>query len=141
MRASAEWDLSLTFRYPGPSPDPQALFSEWGRRLPWPTVPPGASLTRVGWRPVLDDRGHQLVHPFHPGAQVLYKHVTNLDSVSPSDGVVVLDLGPQQSRARVGSGQPLLSTCYPDAHWALTPLPSQQVLLENWGFLICKVDL
>ena len=81
------------------------------------------------------------MHPFHPGDQVLYKHVTNLDSVSPSDGVVVLDLGPQQSRARVGSGQPLLSTCYPDAHWALTPLPSQQVLLENWGFLICKVDL
>lgn len=67
--------------------------------------------------------------------QVLYKHVTNLDSMSPSDGIMVLDTGPQQSRARVGSGRPLLSTCCPDAHWALIPpSPPQQVLLENWGF-------
>ena len=75
------------------------------------------------------------MHPLHPGAQVLHKHVTNLASVSPGDGVVVLDLGPRRSRTGVGSGQPLLSTCCPDTHRALTPLPSQQVLLENWGFL------
>ena len=75
------------------------------------------------------------MHPLHPGAQVLHKHVTNLEGVCPGDGVVVLDLGPRRSRTRVGSGWPLLSTCSPHTHWALTPLPSQQVRLENWGFL------
>ena len=75
------------------------------------------------------------MHPLHPSAQVLHKHVTNLDGVSPGDGVMVLDLDPRRNRTRVGSGRPLLSTCCPDTHWALTPLPSQQLLLENWGFL------
>ena len=81
------------------------------------------------------------MHPLHPGAQVLYKHVINLEGVSPGDGVVVLDLGPRRSRTRVRSGRPLLSTRCPHTHWALTPLPSQQLLLEKLGFLICKVDL
>lgn len=89
----------------------------------------------MGWRPVLDDRGHQLVHPLHPGAQVLHKHVTHIWDMSSGDGIMVLDLGPRQSKARVGSGQPLLSTCCPDVRWALTAFPSQKVLLENWGFL------
>ena len=46
------------------------------------------------------------MHRLHPGAQVLHKHVTNLAGVSPSDGIVVLDLGPRRSRTGVGSGQP-----------------------------------
>ena len=75
------------------------------------------------------------MHPLHPGAQVLHKHVTHIWDMSSGDGIMVLDLDPHRSRTRVGSGQPLLSTCCPDTHRALTPLPSQQVLLENWGFL------
>ena len=84
------------------------------------------------------------MHPLHPGAQVLHKHVTHLWDMSSGDGVVVLDLGPHRSRTRVGSGQPLLSTCCPDAHRGLTLLPSQQALMENWGFLplyCCCVSL
>ena len=65
------------------------------------------------------------MHPLHPSAQVLHKHVTHIWDMSPSDGIVVLDLGPRKSRTRVGSGQRLLSTCCPHTHWSLTPLPSQ----------------
>ena len=34
MRASPGRDLSLKFRCPGLSPDPQALFSDWGGHPP-----------------------------------------------------------------------------------------------------------
>lgn len=111
-----------------------------GRRLPGAHCAPRGLTYPSGLETCPDDRGYQLVHPFHPGAQVLYKHVTNLDSMSPSDGIMVLDLGPQQSRARVGSGRPLLSTCCPDAHWALTPLPSAGVAGEL-GFSSSVRDL
>ena len=65
------------------------------------------------------------MHPLHPSAQMLHKHVTHIWNMSSSDGIMVLDLGPHRNRTRVGSGWPLLSICCPDAHWALTPLPSQ----------------
>lgn len=64
---------------------------------------------------------------------VLHKHVTHSWNMSSGNSIVVLDLGTCQGRARVGSGWPLLSTCCPYLHWALTSLP-QQVVLEGGGF-------
>ena len=93
----------------------------------------GGMLTREDREPVLDDGGHQLAYPLHPGAQVLHKHVSHFGGVSPCDGVMVLDLGPPQSWKEWGQDLPLLSTCSPGTHWALALLPFQQVLMEKVG--------
>ena len=67
------------------------------------------------WRPVLGDGGHQHLHPLHPSAQVLHKHVINLEGVSPGDGVVVLGLGPR------GAGQEWAQAGLCSARAVLTP--------------------
>ena len=90
-------------------------------------------LTREGQGPVLDDGGHQLAYPLHPGAQVLHKHVSHVGGVNPCGGVMVLDLGPPQSWKEWGQDLPLLSTCSPGAHWVLVLLPFQHVLMEKVG--------
>lgn len=59
-----------------------------------------------------------------------YKHVTNLDSMSPSDGIMVLDLGPPSRAEQEWSGRlcsaPVLMPTGPD-------FSSSQVLLGEWG--------
>ena len=97
----------------------------------------GGMLTREDREPVLDDGGHQLAYPLHPGAQVLHKHVSHFGGVSPCDGVMVLDLGPPPTAGRSGvrtcpcSAPALLA---PTGHW-LSFLFSR-CSWRRWGFLL-----
>lgn len=77
--------------------------SQKGPERPHPTL--RASRTWGVSGPVQHDGGHQPEHGLHPCAQVLHKHVPDLDGLRPGDAIVVLHL-PSHQRGETGSACP-----------------------------------